>query len=73
MKPYWFYPCIGCQRVDQTDVGTFRRLDRAHTSVVGVVYISHLRSGTVPGQTARAQGRRDGAYGSALPAGYSGP
>ena len=50
------YPCIGCQRVDQTDVGTFRRLDRAHTSVVGVVYISHLESGTVSGQTARAQG-----------------
>ena len=47
---------IGCQRVNQTDVRTFRRLNGAHTSIVGVVYISNLESGTVPGQTAGAQG-----------------
>ena len=47
---------IGSQRVDQTDVRTFRSLDRAHTSVVRVVDISNLESGTVSGQTARAEG-----------------
>ena len=47
--------CIGCQRVDQTDVGSLRSLDRTHTSVMGVVYVSHLESGTISGQTARSQ------------------
>ena len=50
------HPCIGCQGVDQTDVRTFRRLDGTHTTVVGIVYVTHLESGTVPGQTARSQG-----------------
>ena len=47
--------CIACQRVDQTDVRSLRRLDRAHSSIVGVMYISHLESCTVSGQTARSQ------------------
>ena len=55
-KTILVYPRVGCQGVDQTDVRTFRRLDGTHTSVMGVVYIPHLESGTVPGQTARAQG-----------------
>ena len=29
-----------------------------HTAVVGVVYVAHLESGAVTGQTARAQGRQ---------------
>ena len=49
-------PGIGCQGVDQTDVGTLRSLDGAHTAVVGIVYVTHLESGTVSGQTAGAQG-----------------
>ena len=48
-------PCVACKGVDQTDVRTFRRLDRTHSSVVGVVYVSHLESRTVSGKTARSQ------------------
>ena len=50
------HPCIGCQGVDQTDVRTFRRLDGTHTTVMCIVYVTYLESGTVPGQTARSQG-----------------
>ena len=46
-KAVLVYSCVACQRVDQTDVRTLRRLDRAHTSIVGVVNISNLESGTV--------------------------
>ena len=56
MKPYSLTLCIRCQGVDQTDVRSLRSLDRAHTAIVGVVYISNLESGTVSGQTARSQG-----------------
>ena len=49
---------IACQGVDQTDVRTFRRLDRTHSSIVGIVYVTHLESGTVSGQTSRSQGRQ---------------
>ena len=45
------------QRVDQTDVRTFRRLDRADAAVVGRVHVAHLEAGTLTRQTARAQGR----------------
>ncbi len=31
------------------------RLDRAHSSVMAVMYVTYLESGTVTGQTARAQ------------------
>ena len=46
---------IGRKRVDQTDVRTLRRLDRTHSSVMGVVNVSNLESCTVTGQTAGAQ------------------
>ena len=39
--------CIGCKRVDQTDVRTFRCLDRAHTTIVRIVDISYLKSCSV--------------------------
>ena len=48
-------PCIGCQRVDQTDIRTFRGLDRAHTSVMCIVYVSYFETCTVSGKTARSQ------------------
>ena len=48
-------PRIGCQGVDQTDVRTFRGLNRAHTSVMRIVNIADLESRTVSGQTAGAQ------------------
>ena len=49
---------VSCQRVDQTDVGTFRSLNGAHTSVMRMVNISNFESGTVTGQTSGAQGRQ---------------
>ena len=46
---------IRSQRVNQTDVRTFRGLNRTHSSVMGVVDISYLESGSVSGQTARSK------------------
>ena len=51
-------PCVACKGVDQTDVRTFRRLDRTHSSVVGVVHIPHLESCTVSGKAARSSAER---------------
>ena len=51
-------PRVSRQRVDQTDVRTFRRLDRAYTTVVGRVYVTNLKACTLTGQTTWAQ-RRD--------------
>ena len=48
-------PGEGGQIGDQTDVGAFRRLDGAHTAIVGVVNVAHLEAGAVTGQTAGAQ------------------
>ena len=45
------------QRVDQADVRTFRGFNRAHTAVVGRVYVTHFETGTLAGQTTRAKGR----------------
>ena len=53
-KAVLIYPCIGSQGVDQTDVRSLRRLNRAHTSIVRIVNVSHLESGTVSGKTARS-------------------
>ena len=50
--------CITCKRVDQTDVRTFGCLDRTHSSIMRVMYISNLESGTISGQTAGAQCRQ---------------
>ena len=49
---------IGCQRVDQTDVRTLGSLDRAHSSVMGIMYVPNLESCTVTGQTSRSQRRQ---------------
>src|SRR5207245_3268558 len=45
------------QRIDQAEVRTFRRFDRAHATVVGRVHVAHFEAGTLPSQTARAEGR----------------
>src|SRR5690606_35096293 len=44
-------------RVDQTDVRAFRRFDRAHTTVVRGMHVTHFEAGTFAGQTARAKCR----------------
>ena len=54
-KSIFIDPCIGSKGVDQTDVRSLRSLDRTHSSVMGVVDISNLKSGTVTGQTAGTQ------------------
>ena len=47
--------CIACQGVDQTDIGSFRSLDRAHSSVVGIMYVTYLETCTVTAQTTGSQ------------------
>ena len=40
---------IGCQRVNQADVGTFRCLNGAHPTVMCGVYVPHLKACALPG------------------------
>ena len=46
---------IDRHRVDQADVRAFRGFDRAHTAVMGRVYVANLEAGAFTGQAARAQ------------------
>ena len=39
--------CIRCKGVDKTNVRSLRSLDRAHSSIVGIMYVSNLESGSV--------------------------
>ena len=48
---------IDTERRDQTDVRTFRRLNRTETTVVGVVYVTYLETGTITAQTTGTEGR----------------
>ena len=48
---------VGRERADQTDVRTFRRLDRADAAVVRRVNVADVESGAIAAQTARTQGR----------------
>ena len=63
----------GRQRVDQPDVGPFRRLDRADAPVMRRVHVAHLETGPLARQTARPRGRTGGACASPPTAGWSGP
>ena len=51
-------PGIGRQRSDQTDVRTFRGLDRANSTVVGRVNVTHFEAGALTGQATRAECRK---------------
>ena len=57
MKPYWLTRAIGGERVDQTDIRAFRRLDRADAAVMRRVHVAHLEAGALAGQTARPKRR----------------
>ena len=46
------------QRVDQTDVGSFRRLDGAHSSIVRIMNVTDFETGSVSGKTAGSQCRK---------------
>ena len=39
--------CVNAERRDKTDVRTLRALNRAKTSVVCIVYVSHLEACTL--------------------------
>src|SRR5690606_18479496 len=43
--------------VGQTNLWTFRRVNRAHATVVGGVHVAHLKARTFTRQTTRAQSR----------------
>src|SRR5258706_1480530 len=49
--------CVARQRADQTDVRTFRRLDRADASVVRRMYVTNFESGAFARQPARSKSR----------------
>ena len=46
---------VGREVADQTDVRTFRRLDRAHTAVVAVVHVTHVEARALTRQAAGAE------------------
>ena len=48
---------IQSQRVDQTNVRTFRCLDRADAAVVGRMHVAHFKAGAFACQTAGSQSR----------------
>ena len=48
----------GGERVDQADVGAFRRLDRADAAVVRRMHVAHLEAGALARQTAGTQRRK---------------
>ena len=49
---------IAGQRVDQTDVRAFRRLDRAHSAVVRIMDVADFEACAVSGKAARAESRQ---------------
>ena len=50
--------CIYTERRDKSDVRTFRTLDRTQTTIVCIVNVTHLKSGTLTRQTARTKCRK---------------
>src|SRR5260370_2303439 len=53
----WIDGRIGCQVPDQADVLAIRRLNRADTAVVGLVYVSDFEACTVAGEPTRTKCR----------------
>ncbi len=50
-------PRVHGQRIDESDVRTFRRFDGTHPAVVGRMHVAHFESGTLARQAAGAQRR----------------
>src|SRR5215472_16507633 len=48
---------VAAQGRDQSDVRTFRGLNRADAAIVGGMNVAYLESGALPRQAARTQGR----------------
>ena len=49
-------PGIRCQAVDQSNIGTFRRLDRTDAAVMRWMHVAHFEARSFAGQPARTQG-----------------
>ena len=47
---------IDTKRGNQTDIWTFRALDRTQTTIVSIVHVAHLKTGTLTRQTTGTQG-----------------
>ena len=47
----------GRQRIDQADIGAFRRLDRADAAIMGGMHVAHFEAGALAGQAARSKRR----------------
>ena len=58
MKPYFVNACKGRKAVDQTDVRTFRGLNRADTAIMRRMHVADFEAGTLTGQTTRAKRRK---------------
>ena len=52
------HPRIGRERIDQSDIRTFRRFDRADAAVMRRVHVAHLEARALARQTARAKRRQ---------------
>ena len=52
------YLCIYTKTADQTNVWTFRRLDRTKTAIVCEMHVTNLETGTLTRKTARTEGRK---------------
>ena len=48
--------CIRCKRVNKTNVRSFRSLDRTHSTIMSIVYISNLETCTISWKTTRTKG-----------------
>ena len=51
------YPRVGRERVDEADVRSFWRLDRADAAVMGGVHVADFKASALAGKTARSQCR----------------
>ena len=54
-KSVFVHDPVCCQGADQTDVRTFWSLDRTHSSIVRMMYISNLETSSFSGKSSRAQ------------------
>ena len=51
------HPRIGRERIDETDIRPFRRLDRTDAAVMGRVHVAHFEAGALAREPAGAQRR----------------
>ena len=57
-KAVFVYLCISSKVGNKTDVRAFGGFNRAHTAIVAVMYVTHLKSCTVTGKTAGTKSRK---------------